>query len=49
MPARTAAGSIALWSSASGRISASADRCPHRGMSLSHGFVRGETLSCIYH
>lgn len=49
MPARTAAGPIALWRSVSGRISASADRCPHRGMRLSHGFVRGETLSCIYH
>ncbi|MDC9811279.1 Rieske (2Fe-2S) protein [Rhizobium binxianense] len=49
MPARTALGSIALWRSASGRISASADRCPHRGMRLSHGFVRGEALSCIYH
>ncbi|MBY2989787.1 Rieske 2Fe-2S domain-containing protein, partial [Rhizobium leguminosarum] len=49
IPARTTAGSIALWRSASGRISASADRCPHRGMRLSHGFVRGETLSCIYH
>lgn len=49
MPARTASGSIALWRSASGRISASADRCPHRGMRLSHGFVRGEALSCIYH
>ncbi|MBB3300171.1 nitrite reductase/ring-hydroxylating ferredoxin subunit [Rhizobium sp. BK077] len=49
MTARTAAGSIALWRSASGCISASADRCPHRGMRLSHGFVRGEALSCIYH
>ena len=25
------------------------DRCPHRGMRLSHGFVKGETLCCIYH
>ncbi|MDB5550027.1 MAG: Rieske (2Fe-2S) protein [Rhizobium sp.] len=49
MPARTPAGSIALWRSQSGRIAASADRCPHRGMRLSHGFVRGEQLSCIYH
>ncbi|WP_431324140.1 Rieske 2Fe-2S domain-containing protein [Rhizobium sp. YTU87027] len=49
MPARTPAGSIALWRSASGRPAASADRCPHRGMRLSHGFVRGEALSCIYH
>lgn len=49
VPARTPAGPVALWRSASGRPSASADRCPHRGMRLSHGFVRGETLSCIYH
>jgi nitrite reductase/ring-hydroxylating ferredoxin subunit len=49
IPAHIPAGSIALWRSESGRLSASADRCPHRGMSLSHGFVRGENLSCIYH
>lgn len=40
---------LAVWRSASGRLSAWPDRCPHRGMRLSHGFVRGETLSCIYH
>jgi len=40
---------IALWRSATGRLAAWADRCPHRGMRLSHGFVRGEALSCIYH
>ena len=40
---------LALWRSASGRIAAWADRCPHRGMRLSHGFVRSEALSCIYH
>jgi phenylpropionate dioxygenase-like ring-hydroxylating dioxygenase large terminal subunit len=49
IPARIPTSSIALWRSESGRLSASADRCPHRGMSLSHGFVRGESLSCIYH
>lgn len=49
IPAWTSAGSIALWRSQSGRVSASSDRCPHRGMRLSHGFVRGEALSCIYH
>lgn len=49
MPAQIEAGAIALWRSASGRMAASADRCPHRGMRLSHGFVRGEALSCIYH
>lgn len=40
---------IAIWRSQSGRVNANGDRCPHRGMRLSHGFVRGETLSCIYH
>nr|WP_244639456.1 Rieske 2Fe-2S domain-containing protein [Aureimonas endophytica] len=49
MPIATPAGALALWRSASGRLTAAADRCPHRGMRLSHGFVRGEALSCIYH
>ncbi|MFB2552860.1 Rieske 2Fe-2S domain-containing protein [Ensifer soli] len=49
MPAITPAGAVALWRSRSGRLSAFADRCPHRGMRLSHGFVRDEALSCIYH
>ncbi|AGS24225.1 Rieske 2Fe-2S domain-containing protein [Rhizobium etli] len=49
IPAWTPLGAIALWRSQSGRASASSDRCPHRGMRLSHGFVRGEALSCIYH
>ena len=40
---------LAIWRSVAGRISAWKDRCPHRGMRLSHGFVRGETLACIYH
>ncbi|MEM6460356.1 MAG: Rieske 2Fe-2S domain-containing protein [Pseudomonadota bacterium] len=40
---------LAVWCSQTGVYSAWADRCPHRGMRLSHGFVRGETLSCIYH
>jgi nitrite reductase/ring-hydroxylating ferredoxin subunit len=40
---------VAIWRSAAGHVSAWNDRCPHRGMRLSHGFVRGETLSCIYH
>ncbi|TIU23620.1 MAG: Rieske (2Fe-2S) protein, partial [Mesorhizobium sp.] len=49
LPAGTPVGPIALWRSRSGRTAAFADRCPHRGMRLSHGFVRGEALSCIYH
>ena len=47
LPVLVPAGKLALWRSQSGRLSASADRCPHRGMSLSHGFVRGEALSSI--
>ena len=49
VPAWTPQGQIALWRSGSGALAASADRCPHRGMRLSYGFVRGEALSCIYH
>lgn len=49
IPATLPSGPIAVWRTQSGRLSANGDRCPHRGMRLSHGFVRGETLSCIYH
>ncbi len=40
---------MAVWRSASGVVSAWENRCPHRGMRLSHGFVRGESLACAYH
>lgn len=40
---------VAIWRGHGGRVAAWADRCPHRGMRLSHGFVRGDWLSCIYH
>ncbi|MBB4955171.1 nitrite reductase/ring-hydroxylating ferredoxin subunit [Agrobacterium vitis] len=49
VPAWIPEGRLALWRSQSGVLAASSDRCPHRGMRLSHGFVRGEALSCIYH
>ena len=49
VPATLPSGPIAVWRSASGQLNANGDRCPHRGMRLSHGFVRGETLACIYH
>lgn len=49
IPATLPTGPIAVWRSASGQVNANGDRCPHRGMRLSHGFVRGEELSCIYH
>ena len=40
---------IAVWRSSSGVVSAWENRCPHRGMRLSYGFVRGESLACAYH
>ncbi|WP_227269723.1 Rieske 2Fe-2S domain-containing protein [Roseobacter weihaiensis] len=49
VPRRVNDTDMAIWCSAAGKLHAWGDRCPHRGMRLSHGFVRGETLSCIYH
>jgi nitrite reductase/ring-hydroxylating ferredoxin subunit len=40
---------LAVWRSRSGQVRAWDNRCPHRGMRLSFGFVRGESLTCIYH
>ena len=39
----------ALWRSPSGNAHVWEDRCPHRGMRLSFGFVRGDRLACLYH
>ncbi|WP_342077808.1 Rieske (2Fe-2S) protein [Yoonia sp. SS1-5] len=49
VPRRVLGTDLAIWRSATGKFHAWGDRCPHRGMRLSHGFVRGEVLSCIYH
>lgn len=49
VPRQVAGTDLAIWRSAAGHVHAWGDRCPHRGMRLSHGFVRGETLACIYH
>lgn len=49
VPRRVSQTDLAIWRSAAGTFHAWGDRCPHRGMRLSHGFVRGETLACIYH
>jgi phenylpropionate dioxygenase-like ring-hydroxylating dioxygenase large terminal subunit len=37
------------WRAADGAVQVWEDRCPHRGMRLSLGFVRGKTLNCLYH
>jgi nitrite reductase/ring-hydroxylating ferredoxin subunit len=40
---------VVLWRGQDGTVRAWTDRCPHRGMRLSFGFVRRNTLTCIYH
>jgi nitrite reductase/ring-hydroxylating ferredoxin subunit len=40
---------IVVWRDAQGRIHAWEDRCPHRGMKLSFGFVKGDRIACLYH
>ena len=40
---------IAIWRTKSGVASAWRNLCPHRGMRLSFGQVRGEKLVCRYH
>lgn len=40
---------LVAWRSAAGAVQVWDDRCPHRGMRLSYGFVRGERLACLYH
>lgn len=40
---------IVLWRDDTGAAHAWEDRCPHRGMRLSLGFVRGHHIACLYH
>lgn len=40
---------IVIWRGADGAAHVWEDRCPHRGMRLSFGFVRGDALNCLYH
>ena len=40
---------VVVWRASDGTIAAWDNRCPHRGMALSHGFVRGTSLACLYH
>ena len=40
---------IVVWRDLSGTAHAWEDRCPHRGMKLSFGFVRGDHIACLYH
>ena len=40
---------IVLWRDGDGIARAWVDRCPHRGLRLSLGFVRNGRLGCLYH
>jgi nitrite reductase/ring-hydroxylating ferredoxin subunit len=40
---------IVVWRDSSGVAHAWEDRCPHRGMKMSFGFVRGDHITCLYH
>lgn len=55
LPPATSAGvvlegaEVVVWRDGAGRVHAWEDRCPHRGMKLSFGFVRGDRIACLYH
>lgn len=38
-----------VWRDSKGAVHVWEDRCPHRGMKLSFGFVRGDHIACLYH
>jgi len=40
---------LCIWRDTEGVAHAWEDRCPHRGMRLSFGFVRGDKIACLYH
>jgi len=38
-----------VWRDEAGAVHVWDDRCPHRGMKMSFGFVRGDHIACLYH
>lgn len=38
-----------VWRDENGTAHVWEDRCPHRGMKMSFGFVRGDHIACLYH
>jgi len=40
---------VVVWRDTEGNSHVWEDRCPHRGMRLSFGFVRGGHFACLYH
>jgi nitrite reductase/ring-hydroxylating ferredoxin subunit len=47
--ARLAGSELVVWRDNNGVAHVWEDRCPHRGMKLSFGFVRGDHIACLYH
>jgi nitrite reductase/ring-hydroxylating ferredoxin subunit len=46
---RLAGNELVVWRDNKGAAHVWEDRCPHRGMKLSFGFVRGDHIACLYH
>ncbi|PWE57456.1 oxidoreductase [Metarhizobium album] len=42
-------GELVVWRDTRGAAHVWEDRCPHRGMRMSFGFVRGDHIACLYH
>ena len=40
---------IVVWRDGAGVPHVWVDRCPHRGMRLSYGYVRADRIACLYH
>lgn len=40
---------LAVWRDQNNSVHLWEDRCPHRGMRLSFGFVQNDRLTCLYH
>jgi nitrite reductase/ring-hydroxylating ferredoxin subunit len=40
---------LVVWRDSAGGAHVWEDRCPHRGMRLSFGFVRDDHIACLYH
>jgi phenylpropionate dioxygenase-like ring-hydroxylating dioxygenase large terminal subunit len=40
---------LVVWRDNKGVAHVWEDRCPHRGMRMSFGFVRGDHIACLYH
>ena len=49
MRVETGGRDLAVWRARDNTVHCVDNRCPHRGMRLSFGFVRGNRLNCIYH